>query len=86
MLFIDPVFRNAFLTMLFGYGTVSTQAALLTEILTSSGYGEDFSTVFGATALASGLIFSVIYSVLWINSRNQLGILIWVIILEIICY
>jgi hypothetical protein len=72
--------------MLFGYGTVSTQAALLTEILTSSGYSEDFSTIFGATALASGLIFSVIYSILWINARNQLGILVYVIILEIIFY
>lgn len=52
ILFNDKLYRFAFLFMFFGYGNLSTQAALMTEIFTSYGLTEDSSTTFGAMILA----------------------------------
>lgn len=82
----DKVYMYAFMTMLFIYGTVSSQGALITEILTSIGYSEDTANFFGATMLGSGLVFSIIYSVFWINVKNQIAILEWVAVLLIFSY
>lgn len=72
--------------MFFSYGTLSTQGGLLTEILTSVGYSLDDATIFGAIILASGLFLSIAYSVFFINYKNQMYIMCFVIFIEVIAY
>ncbi len=47
-LFSDKLYRFAFFYMLFGFGGLAAQAALLTEIFTSYGVTENDATMFGA--------------------------------------
>lgn len=74
-LFTDSVWILAFLVMFFGYGTVSSQSALLTEILSVYGYADGPATILGGNIILVGLLAAVIYGVFWINKPNQIGIL-----------
>ena len=47
-LFNDKLYLFAFGYMFFGYGNLSAQAALLTEVFVSYGVSEDDSTMYGA--------------------------------------